>query len=138
MAIGFAFETWWLGVLLSLPILALFVWIIKRRIEWNREETPAIYMKNGNLYCCDGRTLWEIPIENVGYAKGKNKKYVHIFAAFISWGTYNYGKLKLFYLDGDRETSLTLKYILNPVETSIAINDYLTEIEEEAEEEQEE
>jgi len=131
---AFYLGTWVLGVFLSLPILVLFVWIIKNRIELNREETPSVYVENGNFYCCDGHNLWEIPIENIGYAKGKNKKYLHFFVGFISWGTYNYGKLKLFYLDGDSETSLTLKYILDPVETATTINIYLSEIEDEAEE----
>ncbi len=92
--------------------------------KFNNNPTHPIFIKDDKIYCNDGKESISFPVKNLYYAIGKSKKYFHIFASFISWGTYNYGKIKVYFRYHGQDVKFVIKYVLEPETAAVILNDY--------------
>ncbi|MBR3895094.1 MAG: DnaJ domain-containing protein [Clostridia bacterium] len=107
-------------------ILAVRVYFI---LQANHDETPPIYVEGENIYCYNGKVILEFPVWDLYYAKGKNKKYFHVFGNFVSWGTYHYGKIKVCYDDDGKKETFVIKNVLEPENAAIRLMQYVEDFE---------
>lgn len=93
-------------------------------VQSNQDDTPPIYADGENIYCYNGKVILEFPVKDLYYAKGKHKKYFRIFGNFLSWGTYNYGEVKIYYDNDGRKECFAVKNVLEPEDAAIDLMQY--------------
>ena len=111
---------------ISASITGVIVYLIVRA---NNDDIPPIYVEGENIYCYNGKVILEFPVRDFYYAKGKQKKYFHIWGRFISWGTYNYGKVKIYFNDNGRKKKFVIKNVLEPEQSAFELMDYVENFE---------
>lgn len=118
------------GLAIAVFALSVTVTVLKVRsaVRQNNDEDPPIYADlEKNLICFNnGKYLLEIPYADFCRAKGKHARYFHLLpGGFISWGTYNYGKVIVRYLDEDKKRKFVIKYVLEPEAASYVLENYI-------------
>ena len=63
------------------------------------------------------------------YAKGKHKKFFHHYGRFIEWGSYNYGKIKVYYDDDEKKECFVIKNVFEPEEAAYKLMQYVEDFE---------
>ena len=91
----------------------------------NNDDTPPIWVDGETIYCYNGKVILEFPVQDLYYAKGRYKKYVHFYGNFISWGSYNYGKVKIFYDDNGSKQKFVIKNVLEPQNSALELMQYV-------------
>jgi len=94
-------------------------------IKTNREDTPPIYIEGNNIFCYNGKAILEFPMSDLYYAKGKNKKYFHVFAGFITWGTRNYGKICICFDNEGKKEKFYIKNVYEPKKAAQTLMQYV-------------
>lgn len=131
-ALGFAFETIIASILLAIIPLVITILVVRNTIIFNNDYTAPIdidYEKH-KIILNEKRYCLELNYDEFLYAKGKNKRYFRILGNIISWGTYNYGTVKIVFFNKEtnKKESFKLTAIHNPVEASQKINQHLENI----------
>ena len=107
---------------ISASITGVTVYFI---VRVNNDDTPPIYVEGENIYCYNGKVILEFPVRDFYYANGKQKKYFHIWGGFISWGTYNYGKVKIYFDDNGRKKKFVIKNVFEPEKSAFELMGYV-------------
>ena len=118
-----------IGIIVFLICCAAFgirVYFIR---QTNFDDTPPICVEGDKIYCYNGRALLELPVTDFYSAKGKYKKYFHVLGTFISWGTYNYGKVKIYFDNDGKKEKFVIKNVLEPEQAALDLMEYAENIE---------
>ena len=107
----------------------LFILRIRNISNANNDETNPIWVDGETIYCYNGKVILEFPVQDLYYAKGRYKKYVHFYGYFISWGSYNYGKVKIFYDDNGSKQKFIIKNVLEPENAALQLMQYVEDFE---------
>ncbi len=113
-----------LFVLIGIVCITVFSCVKKTKV--NREETPPICAKEQYIFLYNGTSHVEIPIDRIVKVIGKNKRYFHFYVYFFSWGTYNYGKVSVCFLDENRrKRRFVIPCVLKPEDVPGKVTQYM-------------
>ncbi len=124
------------GILFSIllfPIAPLILLIQGLRVYFiikaNRDDVLPIYSDGETLFCYNGKEQLEIPLQDFCGAKGKLKTYHHFYGRFETWGTYNYGKIKIRYVDDGALRKFVVKNVLDAEDQALRLMEYAEDCE---------
>lgn len=132
IALGLAAIFYIIGGMLAAFLIFLFVGLIVtakvyHRIRVNNLDIPPVYI-DGDDICCyyDEESVLTFSLSDLYYARGKIRKFFHLLpGGVVSWGSYNYGKLIIYYYDNNRKCKFVLNCVYQPENAAVNLMDYV-------------